>query len=143
MAKRVRVTAKEYADKHRRRTSAAIEDMRSGIAKVTEAPGAKAAQQQEKMRAKLVESIDSGKWARRVASVSLEDWKADMLDKGVGRVVSGLERAAPKVEAFAEQLIDHQNTLLVTLDGMPSVTLEDSIARATAWIRGMAKFERK
>jgi len=139
----VRVNASEFREKHARRTKAALDDMRAGVQRVTEAPGKKAAAQKEKMRAKLMEALDSGKWDRRVASVSLEDWKADMLEKGVGRVSAGLDRAAGKVEQFAEQLIAHENSLMSEIERMPSLTLEDSIARATAWIRGMSKFERR
>lgn len=141
MPKTVRVTAVEFREKHNRRTKAALPDMRAGVERVTEAPGRKAAAQQVKMRAKLMEAIDSGKWARRVGAVSLDDWKADMIEKGVNRVPAGLDRAGAKVEAFAEKLIAHQNRLLGQIDDMASLTLEDSIARATAWIRGMAELE--
>lgn len=142
MAKKVRVTPDEFQEKHSRRTKAALEDMRKGIDRVTEAPGAKAAAQQDKMRSHLVEAIDSGKWSRRVSSVSLDEWKADMKEKGVGRVAAGLDRAEGKVKAFAAELIEHENALLSEIDRMPDLTLEDSIGRATAWIRGMAEFER-
>lgn len=139
----VRVTADEFQEKHNRRTKAALEDMRKGVERVTEAPGVKAAKAQDKMRAKLVESIDSGKWGKRVAAVSLDDWKKDMVEKGVGRVSAGLDRSADKVRSFAEQLIAHENKLLGTIERMPDLTLEDSIARATSWIRGMSEFEKE
>jgi len=143
MAKKVRLSAAEFAEKHIRRTKAASTDMRAGVERVTEAPGKKAAVKQEKMKANLVAAIDSGKWARRTASVTLEDWKKDMLEKGVGRVSAGLDRAADKIEAFAEELIVHENALLAKVGDMPDLTLQDSINRATTWIEGMAKFERK
>lgn len=142
MAKTVRVTAAEFADKHNRRTKAALDDMRRGIERVAEAPGIGAAKQQDKMRAKILASIDDGTWARRVSSVPLDEWKKDMLEKGVGRVAGGLDRAKGKVQEFAEKLITHQNSLLVKIDPMPSLTLEDSITRMTAWVRGMAEFKR-
>ena len=141
MARTVRLTAEEFQKKHRARTNAAQQDMRDGINRVTEAPGKKAAAAKDKMRQRLIESIDNGKWERRVAAVSLEDWKADMLDKGVGRVAAGLDRSAGKVVAFAEKLISHQNRLLADLEGDPSVTLEDNINRMVKWVRGMAELE--
>jgi len=143
MAKTVRVTAAQFREKHARRTTAASEDMVAGIERVSEAPGKKAASKQDKMKSKLVAAIDSGKWARRVGGVSLEDWKRDMLEKGVGRVSSGIERASGKIEAFAAELIAHQNAGLAKLEGMPSVTLQDSKNRMTAWFDHMVKFERK
>lgn len=143
MAKKVRLTAAEFAEKHIRRTKAASGDMRDGVQRVTEAPGKKAGAKENKMKANLNAAIDSGKWRRRVESVTLDEWKKDMLEKGVGRVSAGLDRAAPKIEAFAEELIAHENALLVKVGDMPDLTLQDSIQRATAWIEGMAKFERK
>jgi len=66
MAK-LRVTPAEFVEKHNRRTKAALEDLRRGVEAVTEAPGAKAAAKADKMRANLLEALDSGKWQRRVA----------------------------------------------------------------------------
>ena len=137
------ITPDEFVEKHNRRTKAALEDMRRGISAVTEAPGAKAAQKADKMRTNLVAALDSGKWQRRVAAVSVDDWKKAMLEKGVNRVAAGVDAAAPKVREFASQLLSHQATLHDKVDQMPDLTLEDSIARATEWIRGMSKFEFK
>lgn len=141
MAKTVRVTPEAFVEKHNRRTKAALQDMRAGVERVTEAPGEKAAKSQAKMRANVVAAIDSGKWARRVASVTLDEWKDKMLKKGVDRVPAGLDAAAPKVRAFAEKLIPAQNRALAELDTMPNLTLEDGIARAVFWIRKMAELE--
>lgn len=142
MAKRVRVTAEEFQEKHARRTSAALDDMRLGVERVTEAPGIEAGKKEKKMRQNLLASIDSGKWRRRVESVSLDDWKKDMLEKGVGRVTGGLERSKDKVIEFAGKLITHQNGILAKLETMPDLTLEDSIARMTLQVREMVKFQR-
>jgi hypothetical protein len=75
-------------------------------------------------------------------AVTLEDWKGKMLDKGVNRVASGIDAAAPKVIAFATQLLPHIDALVSQVNKMPDATLEDSIARATFMMRGMAKFVR-
>lgn len=139
----VRVTAAEYQEKHARRLKAALEDMRTGVQRVTEAPGVKAAAAQDKMRANLMSAIDSGKWGRRVASVPLAEWQDKMINKGIPRVSMGIDAAADKVRDFAQQLIDHENNLLTEIDRLPSITLEDSIVRATTWIRRMAEFERR
>ena len=142
MAKRVRVTPEEFQAKHARRTSAALEDMRLGVERVTEAPGMRAAAAEKKMRQNLLAALDSGKWRTRVSSVSLDDWKRDMLEKGVGRVTTGLDRSKDKVIEFAGKLIAHQNAILAKLDTMPDLTIEDSIARMTTQVREMVKFKR-
>ena len=136
-----KVTAAQFVEKHSRRTKAALQDMREGVQRVTEAPGAKAAGKADKMRANLVAALDSGKWQRRVAAVSLEDWKKAMIDKGVNRVAAGVDAAQGKTRQFAEQLLSHQAGLMNEVDTMPDLTLEDSIARMTVFIRGMSEFE--
>lgn len=139
----VRVTPAEFVEKHARRTIAAIPDYESGVAKVTVAPGTQAAAKQKKMKTNLVKAIDSGKWARRVAAVSLEDWKEAASVKGSGRIASGVEGAAPKVLAFAEQVLPVLTRIKAEIEQMPDLTLEDGIARATKQMREMAKFEFK
>lgn len=138
----VRVTPQQFREKHAANLKASLQYMRDGVNRVTEAPGVKAAAAQAKMRQNLIDAIDTGKWARRVESVTLAEWKTAMIDKGVGRVAAGIDGSAAKVEAFARDLIDHENALMGQVETMPDVTLEDSIQRATTWIRGMAEFRR-
>jgi hypothetical protein len=137
------MTPEQFADKHNRRTKAALEDMRAGIEAVAEAPTAKAAAKQEKFRQKLIEAIESGKWANGLKRVSLEEWKQKMLDLGVNRVAAGLDANKKKVQEFAAQLLPHIEAGQKAIEKMPDVTLEDNIQRMTAFIRHMAKFQRK
>jgi len=138
-----KVTPEQFADKHNRRTKAALEDMRAGVQGVTVSPTAKAAAKQEKMRSRLLEAIESGKWANGLKRVSLEEWKDKMLNVGVARVSSGLDANKEKVEQFAAELLPHIEAGQKAIEGMPDVTLEDSINRMTSFIRHMSKFKRK
>lgn len=142
MAK-ISITPEQFTEKHARRLKGALEDMRRGVEGVTQAPGAAAAKKADKMRAGIVRSLDDGTWARRVAAVSLEEWKRSMLDKGLNRVAAGVDGSAAKVQAFATQLLAHESTLQAEIVKLPDLTLEDSISRMTSWVRGMAKFEFK
>ena len=142
MAK-IKVNAEEFAEKHARRLKGAIEDIRTGVEKVTDSPTAKAAAKQQKMVQNLQASVSSGKWAAGLKRVSLEEWKQKTIDKGLGRVAAGIDEAHDKVVAFGQQLLSYESTLKDQVDKMPDLTAEDSINRATAWIRGMLKFERK
>lgn len=142
MAKTVKLTAQEFREKHARRLKAAVPDIQAGVARVTDAPGAKAAEKVDKWHQSISAQETKDKWQRRVASVSVDEWKAHMLNKGVPRIAAGIDGAAAKVEEFAEKLIVHQNAGLQQIDRMPDLTLEDSISRATAWIRHMSSFRR-
>lgn len=141
MAK-VRVTPGEYAEKWGRRLSGATEDIRRGVDRVTESPTAKAAAAADKMLARLTIKVNDGTWARQLEKVSLPEWKAAMKDKGIGRIAAGVAGAQAKMQAFAAALLAHEESLMAEIDGMPDLTLEDSIARSTAWIRGMATFQK-
>ena len=138
----VKVSAAEFAEKHARRLKASLPDIRAGVARVTENPTEKAAAAQDKMIAKLTESVQSGKWARGLRRVTLEEWKSKMIDKGVNRIGAGVDAAMAKTTAFAEELIAFENHLLPTVEKMPDMTIDDSVARAGAWIRGMSEFKR-
>lgn len=138
----VRTTPEEFAEKHARRLKAALEDMRAGINRVTEAPGVKAANKKAKWVARLSEKAVQDKWAVNVGKVPLEAWKSAMIDKGLGRVSAGVDAAHAKVVDFATKLISHQNAGLANIQKMPDLTLEDSISRAAAWMRHMSTFKR-
>jgi len=138
-----KLTPAEYQEKHARRLKGATEDMRLGVEKVTESPTAKAAAKKDKMKANLNRAIDSGKWERGLKRVTLEEWKTQMIDKGVGRVAAGIDGAAAKVTAFAAELLPYQDSVKGQIAKMPDITLEDNINRMTTFIRGMAKFQRK
>jgi hypothetical protein len=142
MAKRVRLTAVQAADKHIRRTTAATQDMREGIERVTEAPTLLAADKIGKMRTKWLAALESGKIERGLRRVTLGEWKAAMLEKGVGRVADGVTAARPKLESFYSDLFAYEDNLLGQIDGMADLSLEDSIQRMRAWALGMSKFTR-
>ena len=138
-----KLTPEQFAEKHNRRTKAALEDMKAGVEAVTESPTEKAAAKQEKMRQRLLEALESGKWADGLKRVSLEEWKQKMLELGLNRVANGLDANKKKVEEFAAQLLPHIEAGQKLVEKMPDVTLEDSINRMTAFVRHMSKFKRK
>ena len=137
-----KLTAKEFQEKHNRRLKAATEDMRLGVERVTVSPTAEAAKKADKMRANIIQAIDSGKWAAGLNRVTLEDWKSKMINKGIGRVAAGIDEAEGKVIAFAEKLLPHIEAGQTAVNKLPDVTLEDSINRMTTFTRHMAKFKR-
>lgn len=138
-----KLTAAEYREKHARRLKGATTDIQRGVERVTDSPMEKAAAKQDKMREGIVKAIDSGKWARGLKRVSLEDWKSKMVNVGVGRIAAGIDAAADKVEAFAAELLPHIDSGRDKIKRMPDVTLDDSINRMVEFTRHMASFERR
>lgn len=140
---KIRLSPEEFQEKQARRLKASLEDIKAGVMKVTESPTSKAAAKQEKMLTNLTASVTSGKWASRLRSVTVEDWRSKVVDKGLNRISAGIDGAKDKVIDFASQLLPFEASLQDTVSKLPDLTLEDSINRATAWIRGMSKFQRK
>lgn len=136
-----KINSTEFAEKWARRISAAVSDVQAGVQRVSEAPGVAAARQSKKWVAKMSDPRTHAKWQRNVAAIPLETWKSQMINVGAGRIPAGADAARGKVEAFASQLLAHIDAGLSKIQGMPSVTLEDSKARMVAWFDHMSKFE--
>ena len=132
----------EYSEKWGRKLKGSTEDIRRGIERDTEAPEVKEAQKQEKMKANLNKAIDDGTWARRVASVDVSEWKDKALKKGIGRIAQGVDEAGSKMTDFASEFFPYLEEGQRKVEGMPDITLEDNINRATEMMRHNAKFKR-
>jgi hypothetical protein len=139
----VKLTPEQYVAKHAQRTKAAVPDYTAGIQGVTSSPTAAAAAKQNKMLANITEAVNSGKWKAGLQRVSMEDWKNAAINKGAGRIAAGIDGAADKVHSFAQQLLPYESSLQEQVNKLPDLTLEDSVNRASTWIRGMSKFQRK
>jgi len=137
-----KLTPEQAQEKHARRLKGSIEDMRAGIGRVTEAPGAAAAKKQTKMLTNLTAKVTDGTWAKRVAAVPLEEWKSKMIDKGLPRVAGGIDAAKDKTTAFFAQLLPAVDAAQAKVKAMPDLTIDDSINRMTTFIREMAKFKK-
>ena len=137
-----RVTPEEFADKYARRLKGSISDIKAGVERVTESPTEKAARKADKMKARLVESIDSGKWQAGLKRVTLDEWKDKMINKGLNRISAGVDASKGKVTEFASQLLPHIDAGVEKIKNMPDLTLEDSINRMSEFIRHMSKFRK-
>lgn len=138
-----RLTPEEYADKQARNLKNSLPDIRAGIARVTVAPGQAAVAQQDKMRTKVLESIDSGFWASQTRKVSLTEWQDAALNKGVDRIAVGIDAAKDKQVQMAARLLPLVDAAASKANAMPKVTLQDSIARMTTFVTEMAKAKGK
>lgn len=116
------------------------ERMTAGANAVTKAPGQSAAAAADKWLQRVTQA--KVKFATNVARVTLQEWQNAYINIGVPRVSQGAQAKQGKFLSFMEEYLPYLNRGLQTIDQMPSVTLEDGIARATAMIRYNAKFKR-
>jgi len=136
-----RVTATQAADKLIKRLTQATADVTAGVNQVTVAPGLAAADAADLMLARLTESITSGRWAQAVGSVSLQEWRTAMLEKGVPRISAGIQASKGKLEKFYTQLLPAVDAAVAQIDAMPRTTLEDRINRSAQFQRIMSEFK--
>lgn len=134
-----KVTPQQYVDKWGRRLKSAGTDIQNGVSSVTVAPGKSAAAAQDRMLNNLIESINNGTWAQRVAGVSLEDWQTAMTKVGIPRISAGVDAAMPKQQDMAQKLLTAVDNAKRVSDAMPKGNLQDSIARMTAFVTEMSK----
>lgn len=137
-----KLTPQQVADKWVRNTSQATSYLQAGVAAVRENPAQKAVAAKVKMRQRLLDSIDNGKWEAGLNRVTLASWQKAMIEKGIPRIGQGVTSAQPKFQAFMNELLPYQDTLAQTVKAMPDLTLQDSIQRMVAWTQGMANFRR-
>lgn len=129
------------ARKWNSRLKAATTEIREGVDAVTENPALAAAAASEKWVNRVSES--RARFEAGLSRVTLEDWKQATIDKGIPRIAAGADAAVSDVEQFQTELMAFQEGIDRELSGMPDVTLEDSIARATHQMRRMSEFHRR
>lgn len=133
----------KIAAKWRRNLSNAQTDMEDGARRVEVAPGQLAVKQKDKMRANLLEAIDSGRWERRTLAVSREDWIDDYVKKGIPRIASGATAGEPKMAEYMREALPVIEALQSKINALPSQTLDDSLQRVRVMMEGMRDFGRK
>ena len=138
MAKQVKLTPAEISEKWERRATAAIPDAIAGVDRVTESPMEKAAAAEDKMLAGVTAAVSSGKWANSLKNVPLDQWKTTTKEKMGQRMAGGISAAKPKRQKFDEYLVGTLNNIMPKIDSMPTMTLQDSIAKMTAMVTAMA-----
>jgi hypothetical protein len=134
-------TPEEYADEWNKDLKAALDKIRRGVDKVDVAPSSEAIKKKDKMKANLMNAIESGIWERRLSKYTLDQWKEDMKEKAVARIPGGADAAKDKMRDVGSKLLPYIAEGIAKVERLPDLTLEDSINRAAEFIRHMAKFK--
>ena len=137
-----KVTPQQAAEKWSRNLGASTEDIRRGVERVSVAPGQLAADAQDRLVAAFTEAVRTGKWATRVAGVSLQEWKQALLTKGLPRIAGGAQAATPKMQRFMADFLPFVDSVQAEVKSMPNMTLEDRIQRSVANMRRLSEYKR-
>jgi len=134
-------TAAEAAAKWGKNLRGSVSEIQAGVDRVTQSPGVSAAAQKDKWVAKMSSPETQNKWERNTRAVDLSTWKTITKSKVASNLSSGVTAAEPKMNARYADMFPYMQSLEDRIKGMPDVTLGDSVARATAWIEGMAAYK--
>lgn len=138
-----RVNAQQWLDKWGRRLNAAGPDIQNGVNRVTTAPGQAAAAAAPLMLQRLTESVTSGVWARQVSKVSLADWQSAMTNKAIPRISQGVTAAQKNKTGSITALLSAVDQAAAQSNALPKGGIEQSIARATTFMRAMSQLAPK
>lgn len=120
----------------------ATTEMQAGVARLTVAPGQAAAAKQQKWINALMDQATQAKWARNVASVSLQSWQTAMNDYGINRVSQGAQAKQAKFQTAMDSLLPFIDRVQASVKAMPDNTPADREQRALAMMRGMRAYQR-
>lgn len=126
---KMKMSASDSTDKWSKNTTAAVPEVIKGLDRVTEDPGQKAVDKQEKMLANLTKSVQDGTWAARRLKVGLSEWRDKTKKKVTERLAGGVTAAKGKRLAFDQYNEATLNAILPEIAAMPDMTMEDSVAR--------------
>lgn len=111
--------------------------MKSGAQAVTVAPGTQAAAAQDRMLSNLTTAVTSGIWAKRVSSVTLQQWQNAYINKGIANVPAGVTQAQATKTQTITNLLTAVDAAAAQAKSLPKGGIAQSIARASAFMTAM------
>lgn len=114
--------------------------MEAGARAVQTAPGARAAAAADKWLARVQQSLN--KYKTNVGRVTLAQWQDAYIKVGIPRVSQGAQAKQQKYTDAMAAFLPYLAQGVARIDAMPKLTLQDSIARATAMIQHNAAYQR-
>ena len=137
------LSSQQFADKWAQRTAAAGQAFQDGVNSVTQSPMEVAASNPQKYLNGIQAAVADGRYAQGLRSVSLADWKTAMLQKGAGRISSGVAASKGKMADFASQFFPVLAQNVAQVRAMPSDTKADRIQRAVRMMELNSEFTYK
>lgn len=112
-----------------------------GVQRTTKDPTALAAAAAQRMLSGVQQAVTSGYWQRRLQEVGSAGWKAAVLAKQANYGV-GVAAAQSKYQQGIQSFWNYMGPTLAQIESMPDNTLQDAIARSTAWITAAAAYQK-
>lgn len=107
-----------------------------GVQSTTKDPTQLAVAQQGKLITNFNAAVQSGRWARGLQRKGKAGWQSDTLAKA-NNYSTGINASADKYQAAIGPVLAAEASLQSQIQAMPNATIQDSIARMTAWATGL------
>jgi hypothetical protein len=121
--------ASDVVAKWQARTSAAQADYVKGAEQTDKDPTALAIAAIPRMRAQVLEAIDSGRVANGLRKAGKAGWLAGVQGKGAQNFANGVSNATDKATAAFTKLLAYEQTVQNQINAMPNITAADRKAR--------------
>ena len=138
-----RVTPQQAAEKWSNRLSGASQDYTNGINNTTVDPAQLAIAQKDVAARNYQAAITSGRWAAKLSQVTPAAWKQAAITPGAPRRADGAAAAKPRMQTFFGNFLPQLDQITAQTRSMPSGSLDQNIARATAQMRAVAALKGK
>ena len=135
------MSGSEGAAKWVKNTLANKESARKGAEGVKEAPTKAAARNIDGYLSGVQDAVSSGRFQRSLEAVTLEDWKAAYLDKGLKNLDNGVKAAESKMARFLDKYLPYIQAKSDTIKRMPNSTRADKMARIEANLDALDQFK--
>lgn len=118
--------------KWQRNTAGATETFKQAIMGLNENPMQLAAQQAQKALNNYQESINSGRWAKRLQDVPFEQWKQVTSTVGAQRLASGVQKGLPKMQKHLQEWAPTYEQAKQAARAIPNDSKAGALARVAA-----------
>lgn len=133
-------SSQSAADRWKQAGASSQQRFVDGVNSTQKDPGALAAAQVQKLLTNLTQAITSGRWQRAVTAMGPAAWKQVTVAKAANWGV-GIAASVDKYRAAYDAMLPTMQATQSRIDGMPSATLADSIARATEWMTSLHNYK--
>lgn len=123
--------------KYKQRATAAASDYVTGAQTTTKDPTQLAIAAIPRMRAQIINAIDTGVVANGLRRAGKQGWLDGVINKGSQNYTTGVQNSDAKFLAAFGPLLQYEAQLQQQIDNMPNVTDADRKARMNAWFDGL------
>lgn len=136
-------TPQQITQKWVNNLSNSTQAIQDGVNGVTVSPGQAAADQIQVYLQNVMAAVNSGKTENALRSYTLDYWRQNFLKKGLPRIATGAQQAAPKFNDFVTKFQPIMVQASQQVKGMPRGTTDAALARMRVVIEAAKSYKNR